>query len=186
MVFFELFIKHIPELNESNKMENSITHLISNYQQEVMRIKNAFYTKFSRHDILNAFKEKSIAREGNIVELGILYYYFHGNSLYTLVSDKVIEFDFSHGDEVDFWNLKKLAQSQSHKYKALLEGNRLKEDFKQLLRAEADRKICPFRRYSISLLLINKGTSHDSPATARTKNIFACTLSRMRNLLLNF
>ncbi len=91
-----------------------IFELIADFNQMAALVAKQFYNKYHRTDLLSAYHEKIIPKEG---KLGILKYYsFHGIGIYAEIGNVEIDFDFGPGPEnksdgFDCYRLAKFAKS---------------------------------------------------------------------------
>jgi len=93
---------------------NTLLDLIKSFQESSNLVVNEFYKIYNRRDLLRAYRDKTIHKEGKLNDI-VIEYSFHGGGLYAKLKDREIDFDFGpdyRTDGFDAWRLKEFARSQ--------------------------------------------------------------------------
>lgn len=89
-----------------NKRE--ILNIITDYLNDIHIFMKYFKEKYHREDVLRAWHERSIPKEGNVTDE--IEYELHGAGCCILFPDREVDFDFgpnSRFDGFDLWRLKR-------------------------------------------------------------------------------
>lgn len=122
----------------------TIVDLITDYQENVQKVMDAFKKEFNRSDLLIAYRhDKIYPQVGNLKKYQIKRYAFHGMGLVVDFDDNTsVDFDFAflpeqRHDGFDLWRLGEFVSSRPNKYKKHLDKNKLEEDFNKLVESKA-------------------------------------------------
>ncbi len=98
--------------NDNLETENSnlkILELIKEFQFVAKTVAEEFYKKYNRKDLLRAYHDKTIPKEGKLSDI-VRHYSFHGAGLYAKLEHKEIDFDFGPDNRVDGFDAMRLGQ----------------------------------------------------------------------------
>lgn len=119
---------------------HTIIDLITDYQENVERVMEAFKIEFNRTDLLTACRsDKIYPKIGTLKKYNIKHYAFHGIGLAVDFDDNTsVDFDFAflpeqRHDGFDLWRLSEFVSSRSGKYKKFLDKQKLEDDFNNLI-----------------------------------------------------
>lgn len=129
----------LTELRKSFKVY-TLVDLITDYQENVERVMNAFKQEFNRIDLLTAYRhDKIYPQVGSLKKYHIKRYAFHGIGLADVFDDNTsVDFDFAflpeqRYDGFDLWRLGEFVSSRPDKYKKYLDKEKLEKDFNSLV-----------------------------------------------------
>ena len=118
----------------------TLIDLITDYQESVEKVMQAFKQEFNRTDLLTAYRhDKIYPQVGKLKRHHIKRYAFHGIGLAVDFDDNTsVDFDFAflpeqRHDGFDLWRLGEFVSSRSDKYKKYLDKKKLEEDFNRLV-----------------------------------------------------
>lgn len=127
----------VSELIAENN-SGDIYALIKDYQDTANKAVSIFKQKYNVENLLEGWHSRLYSQTGDIKELGIKFYAFHGIGLATHFQDKVVDFDFAffpeqRHDGFDLWRLKGFVSNQPLKYSKFLNSKLLEKDFNNLV-----------------------------------------------------
>ena len=112
--------------------KNVLLNLINDYQNEVQKFMERFESKYKCSDVLRAWREEIIEKEGHLPD-GIEFE-LHGIGCRIYYPDHEVDFDFgpeNRSDGFDLWRLKKYL-SQRKDIQQILSVSELEAIFKEL------------------------------------------------------
>lgn len=118
----------------------TIIDVITDYQQSVERVMQAFKQEYNRTDLLTAYhSDKMCPQLGKLKKYKIKRYAFHGIGLAVDFEDNTsVDFDFAflpeqRHDGFDLWRLGEFVSSRPDKNKKYLDKKKLEDDFNRLI-----------------------------------------------------
>jgi hypothetical protein len=120
-----------------NVESKDILELILDFQQTADKAVKLFQTKYGITNLLEGWHSRLYEQTGNLTDIGIRFYAFHGCGLATHFRNKSVDFDFAfipeqRHDGFDLWRLHGFVQSQPFSYNKYLDKVTLEKDFNKL------------------------------------------------------
>jgi len=114
-------------------MMNDLKDMITEYLQAVEKGLKLFEQKIGRRDILAAWHEGALPREGKLLD--DVEYELHGIGCWLSFPEYEIDFDFGpngRSDGFDLWKLNKYVKQFAERFPALQKAKQLEATFEQL------------------------------------------------------